>query len=227
MTAPVPVPAPGAPGTGGTPPGQVPDGGQPQDTPPAAGTAPGAQDKPARVDFSTLPQAVQDHIAKLNADVADHRVKGTTASNTAKAAQDKLDAVLKAIGLTADGKDQPLTQEQIDAKLDEAADATWRMAVENTVLRDRDVDANELLDSRAFLSTLDDAGLTDRDPNETTFAKDLAAHVKAYVEKHPKYKAQPPGAARSGGDHPGGAGGPRTRPTSLGAAVGNAMRPRP
>lgn len=225
MTAPQPGQAPGAPGTGGTPPGQAPDGGQPQNNPGQPGTAPGATDpKPVKTDLDTLPKDVRDLIQKLRDEAAEHRTGKQTAAQEAAQAKAERTAILKALGLTPDGKAEPLTQDQIDAKLGEAADEKWGLAVENVLLRNRDIDAAGLLDSRAFLNTLDDAGLTDRDPSDTKFAQDLADHVKAYVEKHPKYKAAPAGAARSGGDHPGGAGGPRTRPTSLGAAVGNAMR---
>lgn len=217
MTAPTPDSAPGAPGTGGTPTGQVPAGGQPQNTPPAGGNAPGAQDKPVKVDFSTLPQAAQDHIAKLNADVAEHRVKGTDAGKAAQAVQAKLDAVLKAMGLQPDGTAEPLTQEQIDTKLADASDDVWATKVENVVLRVKEVDVDKLWDSRAFVNSLDP--FADLDPRSDEFATKVTAHVKKYVADHPQFKTTPPGAAKSGGDHPGGPGpGTRVRP-SLGAAL--------
>lgn len=225
MTAPLPGTAPGAPDTGGTPAGQAPAV-DPQPKP-GQQPAPGAPDKPADdvdtepQDVDSLPDWARKRFKKLSDENAKHRTDKQTSAQAAEEAKRQRAAVLKAFGLAEDGSEEPLTEAQLGEKITEAQDAAWAMGVENVLLRNKDVDAGELLDSRAFLNSLDDAGLTDRDPRETGFADDLAAHVATYVEKHPKFKAKadPPGAARSGGDHPGGPAAPGKRPTSLGAAV--------
>lgn len=228
MTAPA-GPGPGAPGTTGTNTGQAPaTGPQPNNTPPTEPAKPGPgapEPKPTTdpgdkepQDVGSLPEWAQKKLKALNEENAKHRTEKQTAAQAADEAKRQRAEVLRAFGLTEDGSEQPLTEDELQQRLGEQADATWAMGVENVLLRNRDVDAGELLDSRAFLNTLDDKGFADRDPREPGFADDLAAHVAEYVEKHPRFKAGPPPAARTGGDHPGGPGAPRTRP-SLHAAI--------
>lgn len=219
MTAPNPsAAAPGAPADAGTG-GQAPtETQQPQNNQPAQ-PEPGAQPaKPAKTDLSTLPEDVRKLIEDTRAEAAKHRTEGQTAKQAAEAEKQRVAAVLKALGINPDGTNAPKDPAALAAAVEEAQAAAWSTAVENQVLRMKGVDADRLLDSRAFIDTLDE--FVDDDPNSSTFKTKLAAHVKAYVEKHPSFKATPAGPARSGGDHPGGGGAPSgTRPTSLMAAV--------
>jgi hypothetical protein len=219
MTAPQPPAAPGAPADGGTATGQAPAGTQPQQQPnQPAQSEPGAQPtKPAKTDLSTLPADVQKLIEDTRAEAAKHRTEGQTAKQAVEAEKQRVAAVLKALGLNADGTDAPQDPAALAAAVEEAQNAAWATAVENQVLRLKDVDSDRLLDSRAFIDSLD--GFVDDDPNSAEFKTKLAAHVKKYVADHPSFKATPAGPARSGGDHPGGGGTPNARPTSLAAAV--------
>lgn len=227
MTAPNPDPTPGAAGTGGTPAGQDPNGGQPNNPPAGSGPAPAAGTKPeatpsAQTDLATLPKDVQDLIKGLRDEAAGHRTGKQDATKTATDLKAKQDAILKALGLTPDGKAEPLTQDQIDAKIEEYQNEVWTTKVENVVLRIPGIDVSALWDSRKFIDSLDP--FADRDPRDAEFAKDLADHVTKYVKDNPQFAAKPAGPARSGGDHPGGAGAATSRPT-LSAAIANAMRP--
>lgn len=216
MTAPQPSGAPGAPTDGGTT-GQAPEGTQPQPNQPAK-PEPGAQPtKPVKTDLSTLPADVQKLIEDTRAEAAKHRTEGQTAKQAVDAEKQRVAAVLKALGLNADGTDAPKDPAALAAAVEEAQNDAWATAVENQVLRIKDVDSDALLDSRGFIDSLD--GFVDDDPRSAEFKTKLAAHVKAYVDKNPKFKATPAGPARSGGDHPGGGGTSTARPTSLSAAI--------
>jgi hypothetical protein len=228
MTAPAPGTTPGATNPGGTPTGQAPEG-IPQPTGQQQPPAPGAPEQPPAEtqDETALPPWAQKELKRARGDAGKYRTEAQTATQAAAAAKAKQDAVLKALGLKPDGSDEPLTQEQLDARIAEAADEVWTTKVENLVLRTSGVDADALWDSRAFVRSLDP--FSDMDPRTPEFAKDVAAHIAKYVTDHPQFKAKtedPPGAARSGGDHPGGAGKPTTRPTSLGAAVASEYEKR-
>jgi len=222
MTAPQPPAAPGASADGGTG-GQAPTGTQqPQNTPSAPANEPGAQQpKPTKTDLSTLPDDVQKVIADARAEAAKHRTEGQTAKQTADAEKQRVAAVLKALGINADGTDAPADPAALAAAVEQAQSAAWSTAVENQVLRMKDVDADRLLDSRAFVDSLDP--FADDDPRSADFKTKLAAHVKEYVGKHTQFKAAPAGPGRSGGDMPGGPGGTPTRPKSLHAAVNKAL----
>lgn len=228
MTTPQPGAVPGAPASGAAVPGQAPAGGQVE--PPAGG--PGAQaatdppaSKPAKTDLATLPDDIRDLIGSLRNENAEHRSGKATAVQAAAEAKAERDAILKAMGLAPDGKTEPLTADQIDAKIADAADDVWATKVENIVLRVPDVNVEALWDSRAFVDSLDP--FADLDPKSDEFKAKVTEHVAKYVKNHPQFQAKPPGAARSGGDHPGGAGGVQTRPKSLGQAVSNHYRGRP
>lgn len=221
MTAPTPPPAPGAPSDAGTG-GQAPQGTQPPATPPApqpTGQEPN-QPQGQPQDVSSLPEWAQKLITDTRAEAAKHRTNGQTAAQQAQAAQQQRDAVLKALGLTADGKDAPPDPEALTAQLEQQQAVAWTNAVELTVFRTAaaaGANADALLDSRAFIDSLDE--LADVDPSSADFKSQLDVHVRKYVEQHPQFKAQPAGPARSGGDHPGGGGAPTTRPKSLADAL--------
>lgn len=206
MTAPQPPAAPGAPADGGQA-GQAPTTTQPQQQAPA--NAPGAQSQPAKTDLSTLPADVRKVIEDLRTEAAKHRTDGQTAKQAAEAEKQRVAAVLKALNLKADGSEADPDPAALAAQIQEAQAVAWTNAVELSVVRSTlavGANAEALLDSRAFIDSLDQ--FVDDDPNSGEFKKKIADHVKAYVDKHPTFKAAAPGPARSGGDHPGGAGQP-------------------
>lgn len=209
MTAPQPSVAPGAPTDGGTG-GQAPTDTQPQNTPAPAATE--------TQDVSQLPAWAQKLITDTRTEAAKHRTDKQTATQAAAEAKAQRDAALKAFGLNADGTDVPADPAALTAAVELAQSAAWSTAVENQVLRTKDIDADRLLDSRAFIDSLDP--FADEDPSTADFKTKLAAHVKAYVGKHPNFKATSAGPARSGGDMtPGAPATPPTRPKSLMDAV--------
>lgn len=215
MTAPA-APGPGAPGDGATTGGQAPAGVTQPSTTPAGTQGPGAPAQTPAEDVKSLPQWAQDLLDKTRTEAGDHRKAKEAAVRDAQTANDQRAAILKTLGLTPEGKDEPLTQEQIDEKLAEAHDQTWSTQVENVLLRTGNVNSDKLLDSMTFLGTLDQ--FTDLDPRSKEFGDKLTKHIAQYVKDHPEYATEATsGAARSGGDHPGGAGAARARPSLYGA----------
>lgn len=210
MTAPQPPAAPGAPADGGQA-GQAPTTTQqPQQNPQAPANAPGAQPQaPAKTDLSTLPPDVRKVIEDARAEAAKYRTEGQTAKQAAEAEKQRVAAVLKALNLNADGTEADPDPSALAAQIQEAQAVAWTNAVELSVVRSAlavGADSEKLIDSRAFIDSLD--AFVDLDPNSAEFKTKLADHVKDYVGKHPQFKAAAPGPARSGGDHPGGAGQP-------------------
>jgi hypothetical protein len=221
---PQPQPAPGAPADGGTG-GQAPTGTQPPAVHPApTGQQPGSGTQPQPTDLSTLPADVRKIIEDTRAEAARHRTEKQTATQQAQAATAQRDAVLKAMGLNPDGQQAPATTEALTAQVEQQQAVAWTAAVELNVFRTAQAagaNGEALLDSRAFIDSLD--AFTEDDPTGPDFRAKLEAHVKAYVEKHPTFKAAtttttaPP---RAGGDRPaGGSGTQPQRPQGLGAAI--------
>lgn len=144
------------------------------------------------------------------------------AKERAKAADERVAAILKAAGLAPDGKEDPA--EQLKAARESAAKATTRArqtAVELAVYKSASkagADPDAVLDSRGFL-----AAVADLDPEEGDFSKKVTAAITAAVKNNPKLAAATgQGSGRQGADHTGGSGGPR-RSTSLDAAVKRAL----
>lgn len=226
MTAPSTPPAPGAP-TGGEPSGQAPQGTQPPATPPApqgqpTGQAPATQPQQSdKTDLSTLPADVRKIIEDARAEAAKHRNEKQTAAQQAQAAQQQRDAVLKALGLTPDGKDAPPDADALAAQLTQAQAVAWENGAAAAIVRvasAASADPDLLLDSTTFLDTLE--GFVNDDPTTADFRTKLQAHIKEFVEKNPRFKTAPAGPARSGGDHPGGGTTPTgQRPANLHDAV--------
>lgn len=224
------APAPGAPqGTPGQPAG-VPVPTAPPVPQPSSGPTPQPQPQaPAKTDpqdVSSLPEWAQKLITDTRAEAAKHRTDKQTAAQQAQAAQQQRDAVLKAMGLNPDGKDLPPDPEALAKQVSDYKAVAWENAMQTQILRvairpEIGADADTLLDSNSFLDSLGE--FVSEDPSTKEFRDKLAAHIKTWVEKNPKFKTQPAGPARSGGDHPGGGGAPTTRPTSLHAAVSNAL----
>jgi enamine deaminase RidA (YjgF/YER057c/UK114 family) len=220
-----PSQGPGAPADAGTG-GQAPQGTQPPATPPAqqqpTGQAPATQ-QPEGSSSMTL-EAAQKVIDDLRKENAKHRTDKQSSSQQAQAAQQQLDAVLKALGKSPDGSDAPLDPAALAAEVTQQQAIAWENAAENAILRvasTAGADADALLDSTTFLDSLGD--FIALDPKSAEFRTKLQAHITVWVDKHPKHKAAGAvTATRSGGDHPGGTGTPTTRPKSLHAAVAKA-----
>ncbi len=141
------------------------------------------------------------------------------AKNALKAEKDRVAAILKAAGLTADGKEDP------EAKLKELADRTAAAEAKAAQLTTREAvrtaagkhaaDAELLLDSNAFAGKL-----AKLDHTADDYSDKVADLVKAEVKANPRYAAVKPAAGGRGVDHTGGAG---TRPQGLGAAIAARM----
>lgn len=140
-------------------------------------------------------------------------------NNTAKeTAAQQLNAVLKALGKNPDGTDAAPDSAVLTEQIDQYKAVAWENAVKYHVARFDGADVDALLDSNDFLNSLE--VLVNDDPAGADFHTKLAAHVKAYVDKHPKFKATSAVPPRSGGDMtPGTPATPPTRPKSLMDAV--------
>lgn len=191
----------------------------PQPQAPTKASQPNKGDQPQ--DVSSLPEWAQKLITDTRAEAAKHRTDKQTAAQQAQAAEQQRNAILKALGYTADGKQAPPDPETLAKQVDDYKAVAWENAVQAGILRvstGLGVDADALLDSNSFLDSLEE--FVDDDPTSKEFRDKLTKHVKGFVDKHPKFKTAPAGPARSGGDHPGGGTAPTTtRPTSLMAAV--------
>jgi hypothetical protein len=143
------------------------------------------------------------------------------AKDAVKAANDRVAAILKAAGLTPDGKEDPA--EQLKAareSAEKAASKARQSAVELAVYKHAGkagADADAVLDSRAFLGAV-----ADLDPEAADFSDKVTAAIKAALKANPKLAAgtagQGSGTGRQGADHTGGSGG-RSRSASLTDAV--------
>lgn len=211
---------------GGEPSGQAPQGDQPSSTPPAQ--QPGQEpDKQQGAPASMSLEDAQKIIEGLRKENAKHRTGKAQSDSQAQAATDQLNAVLKALGKTPEGSDEPPDPAALAAEVTQQQAVAWETAAENAVLRVAGLagaDADALLDSTTFLDSLVSEDFIGMDPKSADFRTKLQAHITVWVDKHPKHKtaAAASTATRSGGDHPGGTGTPTTRPKSLHAAVAKA-----
>jgi len=206
-------------GTGG----QAPQGTQPPATSPAQQQTTGqAPATPQPADEMTLEKAksIIDDLRKEN---AKHRTNNTTSTQQAQAAQEQLNAVLKALGKNPDGSDVPPDPQALAAEVTQQQAIAWETAAENAILRvagTAGADADALLDSASFIESVVSEDFIGLDPKSAEFRTKLQAHITVWIDKHPKHKAAgATPATRSGGAHPGGTGTPTTRPKSLTAAV--------
>ena len=108
----------------------------------------------------------------------------------AKAAQERVTAILAAAGLAPDGKTDPAEQLKAAAAERDKAVATARQtAVELAVYKSSGAagaDAGALLDSRAFL-----AQVGDLDPTAADFGDKVSTAIKAAIKTNPKLVAAP------------------------------------
>ena len=144
-------------------------------TPTPTEPAPPAQDK----------QAAGSKDAVL-ADLASERDRRQAAEQASKTTADKLQAVLAALGLGADGETQDPAK-QAETFKQQVAERDRQLAV----LRNApaDADAQALLDSRSFLAAL--ANIDPDDPAAVT------ASIAGFIEANPRFSRTPatnPGA---------------------------------
>lgn len=145
--------------------------------------AQGANGAPANPAAPTDPPKASDPAA-LRADLAGERDKRQAAEAAKKDADDKLAAVLKALGIGGEGAAQQTPEQIAEAARAEAKAAQLELAVVRNA--PPAVNAVALLDSRAFAATLgkldpaDGAGIT--------------AAILAFVKDKPQYLTGRPGA---------------------------------
>lgn len=121
----------------------------------------------------------------------------TAAQEAAAKAEQKeaqLAAVLKALG--QDGEEPP-DPAALTAQIEQAQAAAWRSGVELQVHRlaaKLGGDPEKLLDSMAFIDSLDD--LTAADPSSPEFRSEIETKVSAALERNPAYKVAAPAGPR-------------------------------
>lgn len=157
---------------------------------------------PAPVDPATDPKPPFDGdfnadraaklIENLRTDLAAMKAKQGTAAEDARkeiAAQ-----VAKALG---QGGDDPADPAELVAQIEQAQADAWRSGVELSVHRvagQLGANADALLDSMAFVDTLDD--LVDLDPRSKEFREALNAKVTEALTRNPSYKTGGPSTPR-------------------------------
>jgi hypothetical protein len=135
-----------------------------------------------------------------------------------KAAEERVAAILKAAGLTPDGKTDPAEQlKAAAAERDKAVARARDTAVELAVYKragKAGADPDAILDSRGFLGSV-----AELDPDAADFGDKVTAAIKAAVKANPKLAATTgQGAGKQGADHNGG-GGQKGKPKNLTEAI--------
>lgn len=153
------------------------------------------------------------------ADLGKARAGEKAAKQAAKEAQARVDAILKAAGLTPDGKTDPETQLKELGERATAAEARANALATREAVRSgamaHNADPELLLDSSGFLKQL-----AELDPAADDFDDKVAAAVKAHVKAHPRFAATGgKGAGKQGGDHTGGGTNNEGRPKSIREAL--------
>jgi hypothetical protein len=136
-----------------------------------------------------------------------------------KAADERVAAVLKAAGLTPDGKTDPAEQlKAAAAERDKAVARARTTAVELAVYKSAaksGADPDAVLDSRGFLSSV-----AELDPDAADFADKVTAAIKAAVKANPKLSATAvQGAGKQGADHNGAGGAKNAKSKTLEEAI--------
>jgi hypothetical protein len=142
---------------------------------------------------------------------------GSKANAAAEARQEMAAQVARALGLAGE---EPPTPEVLTQHLETARDQAWSAGVELQVYRlagGFGANPDALLDSRAFISSLDD--LVDLDPRSQEFTTALQAKVQAAAAKYPA-SGQAPSGPRPDPSQ-GSKGATRVRASSLTEAIAN------
>ena len=187
---------------------------------PNAGGGTGGNDDAGKAGDGKTPKIDGEFDAdRAKATIAASRESERKAKAETKAANERVAAVLKAAGLTPDGKQDP--EEQVKELLTRATAAEERASqlatrdAVRTAAAKHAGDAEALLDSQKFL-----ARLTDLDSTAADFGDKVADLVKAEVKANPKFAATAAGQGpnRRGADHSGG-GNAEGRPKSIREAL--------
>lgn len=164
----------------------------PVPTPPAA--APPAPTAPPAFDPTALAPEAQAYL-KAQIDAADLKARTGSKANAAAEARAEMAAqVARALGLQTD---EPPSPEILTQHLEAARDQAWSAGVELQVYRaaaQHGANPDALLDSRGFISSLDD--MVDLDPRSPEFAAALEAKVQAAAAKYPAAPGQAPTGPR-------------------------------
>ncbi|GAA2327491.1 hypothetical protein [Dactylosporangium salmoneum] len=143
-----------------------------------------------------------------------------TAKAEAKAANDRLAGVLKALGRNPDGSeatDPEAAASQLTTRAEQAEAAAWRAGVQLAVHRlagKAGANPDALLDSMSFIDSLDDLLEADTDSDE--FRTAVKAKIEAAVARNPNLKAATSNSTGRLGAVAGGSGGSgEGRPKSL------------
>lgn len=197
---------------------------------PAPAPQPTAQpglDPNAPVDVANLPANVQNLIAKARQEAAAARQGKTTEAQRATEATQRLEGVLKALGLNTDGSTATASPEDIAKQMQERAavaeeraaaeaDRAWGAEVKlqiHKLASKCGADPDALIDSKSFVDSLDD--IADDDPSAPQFREALTKKIVAAVSTNPSLRAQRGAPARMGADITGSGGGNEGRPRNL------------
>jgi hypothetical protein len=144
----------------------------------------------------------------------------TKAKAAKKAADDRLAAVLKAAGLTPDGKEDPAEQlKAAAAERDKAAEKLRDKSLRLSVRENADkagVDPAAVIDSTSFRQTV-----ADLDVDAADYDDQVVAAMKKALKANPRLAADstpPKGAGKQGADHSG-QGGQKAKPKNLTEAI--------
>lgn len=148
------------------------------------------------------------------------RASEQKAKERAKAAEERTAAILKAAGLTPDGKTDPEAQlAELRTRAENAEQRAAQLATREAVrtgAAKHSADADLLLDSNTFLSKL-----ADLDTTASDFGDKVADLIKQAVKDNPRYASSSPpkGAGKQGADHGGQGGGKTGKPKNLTEAI--------
>lgn len=151
------------------------------------------QDPNAPVDVNNLPPNVRKLIADLRKENGSHRQSRTAAEQAAQAAQEQRDAVLKALGINADGSeaDDPQARAAELAERVERAEArAWTIGVKSDVYdlaAKAGANARLVYNSQEFRDELDD--LVDQEPGTSEFRAAIEQKMRDFVAANPEYAA--------------------------------------
>jgi len=166
--------------------------------------------EPAPENVADLPAWAQKIIADTRKEAGDSRAAGKTAAEAAQA--ELVQKLGKALGLVQDGDPAP-DPAALTAQLTEreaaARDAQIQLAIFRAAPK-AGADADALLDSNSFLSTIREVDPTD--------AKAISDAITKAVTDNPKLKTVL-AAGASGANFPGGSGEGASKPTTIADAV--------
>jgi hypothetical protein len=165
-------------------------------TDPQPEPTPTGQDPTVPVDVNALPPNVRKLIADLRRENGSHRQGRTAAEQAAAEAQQQRDAVLKALGINADGSEVEDPQARVTelAERAERAEAyAWTIGVKSNVYdlaASTGANPKLVFNSNEFRDTLDD--LVAADPGSPEFRSALEQKMRDFVAANPEYASAAP-----------------------------------